>query len=403
MKVSLIVLLGGLSILGPLGIDMYLPAFVAMSADIQVSPLVIQQTLGLYLTCLAIMMLFYGTLSDVFGRRVVLLWATAIYALAALGVALAASHESLLVWRALQGLSAGAGGVVARAVVLDMTQGVDTRRAMSQLIMVFALAPALAPILGGWILESFGWRAIFFFQAAFAALLFGCCYRCLVETLATELRQALRMRPLLLSYRRTSSDVGFQLPVIAGALAFLVFSLYIGASASFVIDILGLPVTAFGWLFVPLVAGMVFGSTFSGWLARRLSRGRQLCLGYVILLAANFLNVGYWLAFEPVLPWVVVPLGLATVGLALINPCLMLMATERYQEHRGLSNSLLSFEQTLVFAAVTAWLAPLLAGNGLGLACAVAVGALASGLCAWWATQRVASDRSEALAQTIQN
>ncbi|WP_414155228.1 multidrug effflux MFS transporter [Pseudomonas sp. BNK-43-a] len=403
MKVLFIVLLGGLSILGPLGIDMYLPAFVAMSADLQVSPLVIQQTLGLYLTCLAIMMLFYGTLSDVFGRRVVLLWATAIYALAALGVALAASHESLLVWRALQGLSAGAGGVVARAMVLDMNQGVDSRQAMSQLIMVFALAPALAPILGGWILESFGWRAIFFFQTAFAALLFGCCYRCLIETLARDLRQALRVRPLLLSYRRMSSDMGFQLPVIAGSLAFLVFSLYIGASASFVIDILGLPVTAFGWLFVPLVAGMVFGSAFGGWLARRLSRGRQLYLGYAILLTASFLNVGYWLAFEPLFPWVVVPLGLATVGLALLNPCLILMATERYQQHRGLSNSLLSFEQTLVFAAVTSWLAPLLAGDGLVLACAVAIGALASGLCAWYAGQRVVSDRHEALAPIEKN
>ncbi|WAB98050.1 multidrug effflux MFS transporter [Pseudomonas putida] len=402
MKVSIIVLLGGLSILGPLGIDMYLPAFGAMSAELQVSRLVIQQTLGLYLACLAIMMLFYGTLSDVFGRRVVLLWATAIHALAALGVALAASHEGLLAWRALQGLSAGAGGVVARAVVLDMTRGVDTQRAMSQLIMVFALAPALAPILGGWILESFGWRSIFIFQAAFAALLFVCCYRYLAESLATELRQVLRMRPLLLSYLRTSSDAGFQLPVIAGALAFFVFSLYIGASASFVMDVLGLPVTAFGWLFVPLVAGMVLGSAFCGWLARRLSRCRQLGLGYAILLAASFLNVGYWLAFEPVLPWLVLPLGLTTFGLALINPCLILMATERYQQHRGLSNSLLSFEQTLVFAAVTAWLAPLLAGSGLGLACAVALGALASGVCAWWATQHVEFD-PEALAHPIKN
>lgn len=403
MKASMIVLLAGLSILGPLGIDMYLPAFVAMGEDLKLSPVAIQQTLGLYLACLAIMMLFYGTLSDVLGRRVVLLWATAIHAVAALGVALAASHESLLIWRALQGLSAGAGGVVARAVVLDMTRGVDTRRVMSQLIMVFALAPALAPILGGWVLESFGWRAIFVFQVVFAALLWGGCYRYLAETLATDLRQALRMRPLLLAYRRAGGDLGFQLPVIAGALAFLVFSLYIGASASFVIGILGLPVTAFGWLFVPLVAGMVLGSASGGWLAGRLSRGRQLCLGYAILLVASFSNVGYWLAFEPLLPWVVLPLGLATFGLALINPCLMLMATERYQQHRGLSNSLLSFEQTLVFAAVTAWLSPLLAHSGLALASAVAIGVLTSAVCAWLASEWIAAGRGEALAQAGKN
>lgn len=403
MKVAMIVLLAGLSMLGPMGIDMYIPAFGQIGSELQVSPLAIQQTLGVYLACLATMMLFYGTLSDVFGRRSVLLWATAIHALAALGVALAASHESLLAWRALQGLSAGGGAVVARAIVLDVTKGADTQRAMSQLIMVFVMAPALAPILGGWILESFGWRSIFVFQAIFAAALWGCCYRYLAETLAPESRQSLHMGRLLAAYRLAGSDLGFQLPVIAGALAFLVFSLYIGASASFVIDLLGLPVTAFGWLFVPLVAGMVAGSAFGGWLAGRLSRGRQLCLGYAILLTASLLNIGYWLAFEPALPWVVLPLGLATFGLALINPCLMLMATQRYQQHRGLSNSLLSFEQTLVFAAVTAWLSPLLAHSGVALASAVAIGVLASALCAWLASEWIAAGRGEALAQAGKN
>ncbi|PYB78958.1 Bcr/CflA family drug resistance efflux transporter, partial [Pseudomonas sp. LB-090624] len=117
MPTHLVLLLAGLSVLGPLGIDMYLPAFQAIGDDLGALPAAVQQTLSVYLACLAIMMLFYGSLSDAWGRRQVLLLATAVHAVAALAVACAPDIDSLMAGRALQGLSAGAGGVVGRAIV----------------------------------------------------------------------------------------------------------------------------------------------------------------------------------------------------------------------------------------------------------------------------------------------
>ncbi|WP_426935587.1 multidrug effflux MFS transporter [Pseudomonas fulva] len=384
MPTHLVLLLAGLSVLGPLGIDMYLPAFQAIGADLGASTAAVQQTLGVYLACLATMMLCYGTLSDACGRRRVLLWATAVHAVAALTVACAPDIDSLIAGRALQGLSAGAGGVVGRAIVQDMTRGAATQRALSSLIMVFALAPAVAPIVGGWFLQGHGWRSIFFLQAIFAALMWAWSLLGLPESLPKDRRNDLRLRTVCSAYRTTASDLAFQLAVTASSLAFLVFSLYIGAAATFVTDVLDLPVTAFGWLFVPLVAGMVLGSALAVRLAGWLTRPHQLIIGYALLTGAGVFNVCYWASASPVLPWSVLPLGLTTFGLALINPCLMLMATEKHTANRGLAHSLFSFEQTLAFAAVTAWLSPLLASSGLKLALAVLVGGVLSACCAAW-------------------
>lgn len=382
MPTHLVFLLAGLSVLGPLGIDMYLPAFQAIGADLGASTVAVQQTLSVYLACLAIMMLFYGTLSDACGRRRVLLWATAIHAVAALTVACASDIDIVMAGRALQGLSAGAGGVVGRAIVQDMTQGAATQRALSSLIMVFALAPAVAPIVGGWSIQGFGWRSIFILQATFATLMWAWSLVGLPESLPKDRRSDLKLRTVWSAYQTTASDVAFQLAVTASSLGFLVFSLYIGAAATFITDVLDLPVTAFGWLFVPLVAGMVMGSALAGRLAGWVTRTHQLIIGYALLTAAGVWNVCYWASASPVLPWSVLPLGLTTFGLALINPCLLLMATEKHAVNRGLAHSLFSFEQTLVFAAVTAWFSPLLANSGLKLALAVLVGGVLSACCA---------------------
>ncbi|WP_146230347.1 MFS transporter, partial [Pseudomonas sp. LB-090624] len=246
------------------------------------------------------------------------------------------------------------------------------------------LAPAVAPMVGGWVLQGYGWRSIFFLQAAFAALMWVWSLVGLPESLPIRRRNDLLLRTVSSAYKTTASDLAFQLAVIASSLAFLVFSVYIGAAATFVTEVLALPVTAFGWLFIPLVAGMVVGSAVAGRLAGRVPRIRQLIIGYALLLGAGVCNVGYWACASPVLPWSVLPLGLTTFGLALINPCLMLMATERHAANRGLAHSLFSFEQTLVFAAVTAWLAPVLASSGLNLALTVLVGGMLSAGCTAW-------------------
>lgn len=373
MRGSLIVLLAALSMLGPLGIDMYLPALPAISEDLSASLATVQQTLGVYLCGLAVMMLFYGTLSDCYGRRPVVLCSTAAFALTALWVALSGDETSLLMSRLLQGASAGAGGVVTRALIQDRHQGSEGIRAISKVMMAFAIAPAVAPIIGGWVLTHFGWRPIFYLQAILAAALWIWCYVSLPETLPANKRQQLRIRSLTAAYRQTATDTIFQGAAASSALCFFSFSLYIGAAAPFIGQILHLEVTDFGWLFVPLVLGMITGSATSARVSRSLSRAKQLQIGFSVLLFGNALNLVVFYLPNPTVPWAVIPLGIGTFGLALINPPLLMMAVTVHQTRLGLANSLLSFESTMVFAAVSSLLAPMLSHSGLTLAIGVAV------------------------------
>ena len=142
-------ILAGLAMVGPLAIDTYLPSFPAIVQDFNASPLLVQQTLSFFLFTFAFMMLFYGTLSDSFGRRPVILVSLVLYVIASVGAALAPSLGWLLAWRVLQGLSAGAGSVIGRAIVQDRYSGAAAQKILSHIMMVFALAPAIAPVLGG--------------------------------------------------------------------------------------------------------------------------------------------------------------------------------------------------------------------------------------------------------------
>src|SRR3982750_1455806 len=160
-------MLAAFSMLGPFSIDMYLPAFDAIEADFNASPIAVQQTLSAYLFAYAFMMLWHGSLSDALGRRPIVLGGLVIYALASLGCAISGNIESLWLFRTLQGVSAGSGLVVGRAIIRDRYQGPEAQRLMSQITLVFGIAPALAPVVGGAVLNLLGWRAIFWVMLAF--------------------------------------------------------------------------------------------------------------------------------------------------------------------------------------------------------------------------------------------
>ena len=144
---ALAILLAMLGMLGPFSIDTYLPAFSGMAQSLAATPAQMQQTLSAYLFGFALMNLFHGALSDAFGRRPVVLWGLALFTLASLGCALSQSIAQLVAFRALQGMSAGAGVVVSRAIIRDMFPPADAQRVMSQVTIFFGIAPAIAPMM----------------------------------------------------------------------------------------------------------------------------------------------------------------------------------------------------------------------------------------------------------------
>ncbi|MGB9991983.1 multidrug effflux MFS transporter [Pseudoduganella rhizocola] len=382
MNILLTVLLAGLTMVGPLAIDTYLPSFPAIAQTFDATPLAIQQTLSLFLFTFAFMMLFYGTLSDTFGRRPVILWSLVLYIIASIGGALAGSLGMLIVCRVLQGLASGAGSVVGRAIVQDRFSGAEAQKILAHIMMVFGLAPALAPILGGWLQVSLGWRSIFWFLTLFAVLMFVAVYRWLPESLPAKDRHPFEFRTIAANYLRVLRHKQFLLLAAALGMAFGGFALYIGSAAYFIMNILHLPETSFAWLFIPLVSGMVVGSALSGKLAHRYSQVKLVWISYVGMAVSAAVNVAYTWFFVAEIPWAVLPLFFYSLSLAIAMPPLSLLAMRHFPNHSGLAASLQSFIQMTLFALVSGLVAPLLFDSAFKLACGVA-GCLVASLLAW--------------------
>ncbi len=206
----LAVLLACLGMLGPFSIDTYLPAFTGIAASLGATPVQMQQTLSAYLFGFAVLNLFHGALSDSVGRKPVILVGIGMFTLASVGCALSESIGQLVFFRALQGMSAGAGMVVSRAIIRDMFPPADAQRVMSQVTIFFGIAPAVAPLFGGWLFVALGWHAVFWFLAVIGAALWLLIWQRLPETLHPDMRQPVAFRPLMRGYWQMGTNL--QLP-----------------------------------------------------------------------------------------------------------------------------------------------------------------------------------------------
>ena len=365
-------LLAALSALGPFSIDTYLPAFHDIAAKLGATQIEVQQTLSAYLVAFAVMTLWHGAISDRFGRRRVILIALALFGLASAGCAFATRIEHLWFWRAMQGVTAGAGIVISRAIVRDLFDGAPAQRLMSRITMMFALAPAIAPVIGGWLQTWFGWRAIFAFLVLSTAALWLACWKLLPETLAPEKRQSLQPAYLGRTYWRVMTSPAFLFACAALSLNFGGFFVYVLSAPVFLMQHLGIHETGFLWLFGPAMLGLVSGSWLSGRLAGKISLSRTIVLGYLVMGSAAGINLTLNLSMAPALPWSVLPLYVYTTGMALAMPCLTIMALDPFPAQRGLAASCQTFFQSAFNSVVAALIAPALWGSTVSLALGMA-------------------------------
>lgn len=378
----LALLLASLAALGPFAIDTYLPSFPAMAVSLGATPLQVQQTLTAYLLPFAIMSLWHGAISDALGRRRVILWALVLFGLASLGCALVTRIEALWFFRALQGITSGAGIVVGRAIVRDLYDGPPAQRLMSRITMTFALAPALAPVIGGWLHAWFGWRSVFVFLALMTVCLWFACLRWLPETLPPERRQSLRAGYLARSYWQVMTSPRFMTNTAALTANFAGFFVYVLSAPAFLLNHLKVAETEFLWLFGPAMLGMVLGSWISGRVAERFTPMQTIARGYLVMTLAVLLNLGISHLLPPGLPWSVLPIFVYVIGMALAMPSLTLLALDPYPQQRGLAASCQTFLQSSGNALVAAIFAPLLWASvghlALGMAGFLLTGAAAA-------------------------
>ena len=381
-------MLAGLATLGPFAIDTYMPSFPAMGRALDATPLQLQQTLSAYLLPFACMMLFHGALTDSFGRRPVILVGLLIFTGASIGCALAQSLPQLLAFRALQGMSSGTGLVAGRAMIRDIYPGHQAQRVMSMVTMIFGLAPAVAPILGGWLEVWLGWRAIFVFLALFSGLLFAACHYRLAESLPIDKRQPFAARPLLINYCKLFSSVRFGLLSSAVALNFAAFFLYIASAPAVIYRLLGLNENQFAWLFVPGISGVIAGAYLSGRLAGKVSPRRTVRYAYIVMFGAALFNLAYHALYAPALPWTVLPVMVYTVGMSLAMPSVTLLMLDLFPDNRGLAASLQAAQQSFFAGLAAGLLSPYLSVSGIGLAAGMAA-ALATGYACWYIFTRI--------------
>ena len=380
----MVFILGALACLGPLTIDAYLPAFGEIGKTFERSQQDVQGTLGFYMLAYAVTTLLHGTLSDTFGRRRILLIALGIYTVGSMIAAWSPTFEWLIVGRVLQGLSAGAGMIIGQAMVNDCYQGAIAQRTLSYIIMVFSVSPAVAPIIGGYLAAGYGWRTIFIFMTVFAVASMALCAWGLPETLPRAHRQPFAPGTFFNSIGRILQDRIFVAYSLAFGLLFASFGFMIGGAHDFVTHVLGLAETDFGYLFIPLVAGMLSGSGLAARLARSVSAERLIGAGYVVMALSVLCNLAYTASVSEVaLPWAVAPLALYACGITLALPSMTLTVLRRVPGLGGTAASVLGFIQMVFFSIVSGWGVAMVYGSAWRMAIALAVFMLASGA-AWF-------------------
>ena len=369
---GLAALLASLAAVGPFCIDAYLPSMDEMGKALHASPYAVQSTLTAYMAPFAVMMLWHGAISDAVGRRKVILRGLGLFGLATAGCAASRNIGMLLFFRALQGTAAGAGMVVGRAIIRDRFHGANAQRMMSQVSMTFAIAPAIAPVIGGWLQVWFGWRAVFVFVVGFVVVAWFVCRAILPETLPPDKRQPLHPLYLARSYWSVMTSPRFVAACVALTCNFSGIFIYVTSAPTFLMRHLGVSETGFLWLFGPLTAGSATGAWISGRLAGRITQERTLAWAYAIMAVSALGNLLFHLLHAPGLPGSVVPLYFYACGMSLAFPSLTLLALDLFPAKRGLAASCQAFITT-TGAALNAVLAPLVWSSALSLATTVAV------------------------------
>lgn len=353
----------------PFSIDTFFPSFRAMEADLGVSRWQMQQTLTAYMLPYAVTALFHGPLSDALGRRPVIIWGLGFYTLGSLACMLAPNFASLLVFRALQGATAGAGMVVGRAIVRDLYEGPQAQRLMSLVTLIFGVAPALAPVVGGWIHVALGWRAVFGFLALFGLTMVIASHIRLPETHAPEHRVPFSVRTLSVGAFRVICDRQFLLLALAASFNFLGVFCYVGAAPALILDHWRLSETQFIWLFLPVIAGFTLGATLSGRLAGRIPPMRQAGFGFALIVVTCTLRLLLHWQYGSV-PIYLQQIALLLSGMAtqLVFPVLTLRMLDLFPKARGSAASMQSFVSLSVASLTVGVLVPLVQASLMHLA-----------------------------------
>jgi DHA1 family bicyclomycin/chloramphenicol resistance-like MFS transporter len=342
---ALTALLSLLTALGPVAVDMYLPSFPEIGRVLAASPATVQLTLSLYLACYAVGQVVYGPLSDRYGRLPVMRTALAIYCVASLACALAPNIELLLAARMFQAFGSSGAIVLARAIVRDLYSGARAGRELSLMGAIMALAPVLAPIMGGVLQDVFGWRSNFVLQIVFGLIAAFFVWRKLPETLKTPTTDPFSLRAMLAGYAEIARNRAVRAYVGMLSLSFAGVFAWISGSSFTLQGIYGLSALSFALAFAAASGGYLAGTAIATRIVQRLGLDRTIGIG-AIGLALGGLGA---LAAIPLGGTSPVPLvaamALYAAGMGLVQPQTVAGAMMPFPQRAGTASSLLGVAQ----------------------------------------------------------
>jgi MFS transporter, DHA1 family, multidrug resistance protein len=283
----LALILGALTAMGPLAIDMYLPALPTIAREFHTDSAAVQVSLAVYFTGIALGQAFYGPLSDRVGRKPALYFGLVVFIVSSIGCALAGSVQSLIVFRFLQALGGCAPLVIPRAVVRDHFDQLGSVRMLSVLMLVMGLAPILAPLVGGQLLVNFGWRSVFWLLTVYGVVWLVLVAIFLPESLPVARRRRQPLRAILAIYARLARDRAYMGHVLSGALIFAGLLAYIAGSPFVFIELFHVSPERYGLFFGTNAIGIIAASQINRWLAGRVPARRVVGVMLSVAMTAS--------------------------------------------------------------------------------------------------------------------
>ncbi|WP_129932117.1 MULTISPECIES: multidrug effflux MFS transporter [unclassified Pseudomonas] len=372
MNLRMVLILGALSAFGPLAIDFYLPAFPAMAQAFATDEKHVQATLAAYFLGLSIGQLAYGPVADRFGRRKPLMFGVTLFTLASLACAYSPNLDTLVVARFIQALGGCAGMVLSRAIVSDKCDPVASAKVFSQLMLVMGLAPILAPMLGGVLVNLAGWQSIFLALSLFSA---GCLLAVSLG-LPESLPEHIPRQPLsgaLRQYLRLLADRVFLGHALTGGIAIAGMFAYIAGSPFVFIKLYGVPAEHYGWLFGTNAAGFILVAQVNARLLAK--RGPAFLLGRAVwlYLVAGLVLLGV-AALRPAQLWpLLVPLFICIASLGCIIPNASACAMSGQGARAGSASALMGCVQFSVAAGAAALVGLLHDGSAVPMAIVISL------------------------------
>ncbi len=358
---------------GPLSTDMYLPSLPAMKTDFGATVSQVQLTLSVFLAGFAVSQLFYGPLSDRFGRRPVLLFGIAVYGAASVACFLSTTIEGLILARFFQAFGACSGPVLGRAVVRDVYGQERAAQVLAYMGSAMALAPAVAPMFGGYLQVWFGWQANFVAISIFAFILIGLVFFLIRETNAHQNPEALKPARIVGNYAQLLKHREFLGYVLLNSFVFSGLFAFISGSSFVFIDIFGLEPNIYGICFGVVVCGYITGTLLAGRFSRKLGGPRMLRYGSSLAMVAGLLLAGIAYMGGNTATSVVAPMVLFMVAVGLVMPNSMAGAIGPFPKMAGSASALMGFLQMTIAACVGGSVGLLHNGTHLPMVSAIAV------------------------------